>query len=181
MPEAQHSLDSADIDEFNKIYLDYYPIVLNSILNKVEDRDEALDICQEVFIILLQKFNSIENKRTWLFGALKNTVLNYYKRKNSAKARLFNSSQNFDEIGISFLNGFQDTRIVIKEAIESLQCEEMERTLLDYIAMNNYSYNETAQVLGLSRRQVEYGYTRVIKKLFLRLKELGIDSIEDLL
>jgi RNA polymerase sigma-70 factor (ECF subfamily) len=181
MSEVQQNTDYINIEEFNKIYLDFYPIVFNCILNKVGDREEALDICQDVFIVLLNNFNSIENKRTWLFGTLKNMVLNYYKKKNSAKARLFESSQDFDEIGVSFVNGFQDTRIVIKEAIESLQCDDLERSLLEYIAMNNFTYNETAQILGKSRRQIEYGYSMVIKKLMLRLKELGIDRIEDLL
>ena len=48
---------SAKRDEFAHVYREYFTMVYNAIYTKIENTDVAEDLCQEVFIILYNKFS----------------------------------------------------------------------------------------------------------------------------
>lgn len=165
-------------EEFSKAYLEYFPLLFNTLLTKVGNRDSANDICQEVFIILYEKFDEVENIRKWLYGALKYAVLRYYE-KNQVKD--VDIDKIFDDENLIYVNGFKDTRIIIDEAIENIKLTEEERLILEYVAYNNYSYTNAGKILGLSKRQVGYRYLDIVERILEYLQENGIENIEDLL
>ena len=162
---------------FTEAYMAYYPQIFNSILARVGDVDDARDICQEVFIILYEKFDSVNNVRSWLYGTLKNVVYRYYAAKNR---NIDNIDELFDSAGLAFTNGFRDTRIIINEAIERIGCSDDERIILDLIARHNFSYANVAKILGLTR-QVQYKYGQLVNCILTCLKEKGIIDIAELL
>src|SRR4030042_1531939 len=88
-----------------------------------------------------------------------------------------------DDIHFAFENGFRDMRIIIHEAIENDQNynNEKERISFELIAINNYTYDQAAKHLGLTKRQVVYKYQQVSRRILDRLRERGITRIEDLL
>lgn len=161
-------------DAYTEAYLDYYPLVFNSIYTRVSNPEDTKDICQEIFTIFLEKFDTIENKRLWLLGTLKNVVMQYYQKKRI-------KIEDIDDIELAFVNGMRDIRMIIKDAIENAECDEIERLMLDMIAINNMSYNDVAVTLGLTRRQVEYKYGLVVDRILRYLKTRGIEDIKALL
>jgi RNA polymerase sigma factor (sigma-70 family) len=165
------------VDEFSQAYMEYYPLLLSSLLTKIGNPDEARDICQEVFIIFLEKYETIQNKRAWLYGTLKNVVYQHYAKKKPD----VDINQVFDDEGLAFVNGSRDARIMIAEAIEHVECTEEDRILLDLIAIHDYSYGSVAEILGLSRRQVEYRYGQLAKSILEYLKSRGIKDLAELL
>ena len=158
--------------------MDYYPLLLGTTLTKVGSKDEAEDICQEVFIIFYEKFNQIDNHRRWLLGTLRNVILRYYQNKNRDTSDI---EAAMDDVKLTFVNGFRDTRILISEAMDAIDCDDEERLILDLVAVHNFSYNNTAKSIGLSRRQVEYKYGQLVKKISDYLTKKGINDIEELL
>ena len=56
--------------EFAEAYNLYYPIVFSVVYSKISSYEDAEDICQVIFIEFYKKFEAIENKKKWLFGAL---------------------------------------------------------------------------------------------------------------
>jgi RNA polymerase sigma factor (sigma-70 family) len=165
-------------ERFMKAYLDYYPLVYGTLYTRVANRDDADDLCQEVFIIFYNKIEEIENGRKWLMGTMKNVVLKYYRDK---KADAVDIDSLFDDMGMTFINGFKDTRLIIKQSMEEIETDDEERQILDLVAIHNYNYSEVAGFLGLSRRQVQYRYIKTIEKIMAQLKKKGIQNIEDLL
>jgi len=165
-------------DEFTDAYMDYYPLVFGAIYSKVGNKEEAEDICQEVFIIFFDKYDEIENKRRWLYGTLKNVVLRYYQRKKDDHLDI---DDIFNDVSLTFVNGFRDSRLIIEEAIEKIDCTEEDRLVLDMIAYNNFTYGHVAETLGVTRRQIEYRYGKIVKKITDYLKEKGIKDMEELL
>lgn len=157
--------------------MEYYPVIYSSVLSRIGNRDDADDICQEIFMLLYDKFETIENKRSWLYGTMKNVLYNYYRKKNMNVSIV----DDFDDVGLTFTNGFRDTRIVITEAMNEVECSEDERIILDMIATFNYTYSHVAQTLGLSRRQVEYRYGQVVNRIQDYLSRKGIKDIAELL
>ena len=167
-------------EQFTEVYSTYFPIIYSVIRTKVDDDIEAEDICQEVFVRLFQKFDDVDNYRRWLFSALRLVVLEFYRSK-------YNNSVNIDDVWLDismiFVNGFRDSRIIIEETIE--ECSEnltdSDRALFELIAFNNFTYKSTAEQLGITRRQVEYKYTMIVKQIIENLKKKGIHDLKDLL
>ncbi len=159
----------------------YYPIVFGAVYTKVNNVDDARDICQEVFLIFYEKFGEIENHRKWLFGALRLAVFEFYRKRKKGEA--LDIDEIFNDVSLTFVNGFRDARIIISEAfenIENFQIEE-DKILFDLVAFSNYSYSHVAEHLGLTKRKVEYRYRRIVEKILDYLKSKGIENIEDLL
>lgn len=165
-------------DEFSEAYTLYYPLILNTINSKIENYHEANDVCQEVFMAFYNKFDEIREHRKWLFGTLRNKLIDYYRKKSNDASDV---NDFFDDISLTFVNGFRDTRILIEEAIDSVVLEEQDRLLFDYIAINNYSYTNVGKILGLSKRQIGYKYLAIVKKILSYLQSKGIHDIGDLL
>jgi RNA polymerase sigma factor (sigma-70 family) len=165
-------------DTFTGAFLDYYPLVYSVIYSKVGSEEDAEDICQEVFLILYDNMEKVQNVRKWLYGTLRNLVLQHFQKKSGGHV---NVDEIFDDVSISYVNGFRDTRIIINEAVEHIEKDETDALLLDLISVYNYSYTEAASICGLSKRQVAYRYNQAVKRIFNYLAEKGIKDIGELL
>jgi RNA polymerase sigma-70 factor (ECF subfamily) len=170
---------SAVRDTYTEAFAGYYQMVFNAVYTKVGNIADTEDICQEVFIALYRHIAEVENIRKWLYGTLKNAVLHYYRDKKYSKKE--DVDELFQDVSLTFVNGFRDTRIIISEAIEESVKSEEDRMLVDLIAFHNYSYSETAKLMGFTKRRVEYRYTQIAKEILRRLNERGIKNIEDIL
>ncbi|MCP4134114.1 MAG: sigma-70 family RNA polymerase sigma factor [bacterium] len=165
-------------DSYTFAYNEYYPLVFNTVYSRIGNREDANDICQEIFLIFFEKFEGVDNYRKWLFGTMRNVVLRFYERKSSPEVDV---DKMFDDMSMAYINGFRDARIVISDVIENIGISEEERVLFDYIAINNYSYGNTGKILGLSKKQVILRFGKIAKIILLALKEKGIHDIGDLL
>jgi RNA polymerase sigma factor (sigma-70 family) len=173
----QRAVKRKPVEEFSLAYMEYYPVVYSSVLSRIRSREDADDICQEIFIIFYDKFETIDNQRNWLYGTMKNVLYNHYRKKNMNVA----SVDEFDDVGLTFTNGFRDTRILISQAMEKVVCTEDERTILEMVATYNYTYTHVAEALGMSRRQVEYRYGQVVKRIQEYFYQKGIKDMVQLL
>ncbi len=169
--------------EFRKSYSDYYPMILNSLYHRVGNREDAEDICHEIFVNYYLKFEEIRDPRSWLIGAMKFSISNYYRKRAGADTTNADIADMEDDVHLAFENGFRDIRIIIHDAIEDPgnYRDEKERILFDLIAINHYSHHEAAQHLGMTRRQAAYKYRQVSRRILDRLNKRGITKIEDLL
>jgi RNA polymerase sigma-70 factor, ECF subfamily len=172
------STGSPKRDKFSELFTDYYSMVFNAVYPKVGSQDDTEDICQEVFVALYRHVGEIENVRAWLYGTLKNMVLKYYRDRHPSHE---NIDTIMDDVTLSFVNGFRDTRIIISEVMEEIVLTKEEREILDLVAFHNYSYSETANVMGITKRKVDYNYNKISGKIISRLQERGVKHIEDLL
>ncbi|MDY6968108.1 MAG: sigma-70 family RNA polymerase sigma factor [Spirochaetota bacterium] len=166
-------------DLFTEMHSKYYPLIFSAVYTKVDNVDDAKDICQEVFIKFFEKFGEIENYRKWLYGALRLAVFDFYRKSRPN----INIDEVFDDISLTFVNGFRESRIIINEAIENMDNfdNETDKIMFDLIAINNFTYAQTAKQLGLTRRQVEYKYKKITDRIIDYLRKKGIDNLEDLL
>lgn len=173
-------LSDSLIKQFIRTYDAHYSVIFSSVYSRVNNYHYAEDICQEVFIRLYDKIEEVENPRKWLFGCLRIVVIDFYKRKYS---RDIDIEELFDDIGMSYVNGFRDTRIMIKDVLDAVTDEEDGESvsLFELVAVYNYSLADAARHTGLSYKQARYRYNRITQKLAAGLKNKGINSIEDLL
>lgn len=165
---------------FSEHYNSLYSVVFSSVYSKIGNYHDAEDICQEIFLRFYRKLDEIESPRKWLFGALRLVVFDYYKRKGKDD---INIETMFEDVSMSFVNGFRDTRMVIQQALDSLygSVDETERALFDLTAVHGFSLREAALNLGLSYKQARTRYDRTSRTLMEHFRKAGINSLEDLL
>jgi RNA polymerase sigma factor (sigma-70 family) len=162
---------------FRKIYSDNYAVIMNLINKHIGNFHDSEEICQNLFITMYNKFDEIENHGSWLRGAVRFEVIAYY-RKNDKSGNAV-SLENLPEEPTTGQNGKDgDLTIILREAIERAENYEtdQERVLFRLVAINKYTYAEAAAELGVSRRQVEYAYGKVIQKIVAHLKSKGIST-----
>jgi RNA polymerase sigma factor (sigma-70 family) len=166
-------------DNFTEDHKRYYSLVFSTVFTKIENIDDTKDICQEVFIRFFENYTKINDKRKWLYGTLRNVIMEFY-RKRRGDADI---DDVFADISLTFVNGFRDARIIIAEAFENMDNfdNEDDKVLFDLIAMFNYSYTEAGKQMGLTKRQVEYKYRQIVDNILDFLKKKGVSHIEDLL
>ena len=166
--------------KFSDIYSDMYVVVYNAMYSKVHDSDLTGDLAQEVFIRFYEKMDEVENPRKWLFGALRNVLLEHYK-KNTVDT--MDIDELFHDDNLGYVNGFRDTRIILQEAFNNdLNFkDEKDRIIYDLIAIKNYTLEEVARLLGITIRQVHYKYRCVVDRIVDHLKKKGINNLEELL
>jgi RNA polymerase sigma factor (sigma-70 family) len=169
--------------EFRRSYSDHYAAVLGALYRRVGNMEDAEDICHEIFVSYYNKFDEVRDPRSWLFGAMKFCISNYYRKKTGADRSCVDIDDIEDDITLAFENGARDMRIIISEAIEhgDNYKDEKDRLLFDLVAVNGYTYEEAARHLGLTRRQAFYRYRLVTRRIVDYLNSRGISHIEDLL
>jgi len=170
------------IKTFTEVYSDHYPIVFASIYSRITNREVTMDLSQEVFTRFLEKFETVENHRKWLHGALKLVLFEHYRKKAKANNET-DIDDNFDDVSMTFVNGFKDVRLIIDDALneESNFKKEKDRILFDLIAIQNHTYKEAGKQLGLRVPQAKYQYGEIVKRIRFYLKKRGINSLEELL
>jgi RNA polymerase sigma factor (sigma-70 family) len=165
-------------EEFAVHYNQYYPIVYNTIFSKTRNSHDTRDICQEIFIILYEKLEEIQNIRQWLFGTIRYAALRYYERKSNSNVDI---ETLFEDENLSYVNGFKDARVIISGAIEKANLSDEDRMIFEYIAIYGFSYSNTGTIMGLSKRQIGYRYNDIVEEILRILASQGIHNIEDLL
>jgi RNA polymerase sigma-70 factor (ECF subfamily) len=165
---------------FAEAYNDLYPVVLGAAYSKMGNMQDAEDLCQEIFVKFFNKMDEIDNARKWLYGALRLELMNYYRKHRPGMTDV---EDVLDDAAMTFVNGFRDVRIIIKDAIGSMENfgGERDRTLFDLIAVNGFSYEEAGSQLGMSFRQVRYRYGLAVVRILEYLSKKGINNLEDLL
>ncbi|MCP4138393.1 MAG: sigma-70 family RNA polymerase sigma factor [bacterium] len=175
---------------FSEVYRDYFPLIRNSIVTDVDSFDIAENLSHDVFFTFLLKLDNPDffddmkknhrKVRKWLFETMKFTFINYYRKEKNMPDEI-SPHDVFENIALTFTNGMRDTRIILEEAVKTLTGER-ELLIFDYVAVQNYSYKKTGQILGFSKKQVSTRYNVIVNKILNYLKEKkGINNLEDLL
>lgn len=176
----KEKLTDPGVDRFIEVYDSHYSLMFSTIYSRVNNYHDAEDICQEVFIRLLDNIGSVENPRRWLFGCMRIVVFDYYKAKKRGDVDV---DELFDDIGIGYVNGFRDARMIIKQAVDEICGErgDLDSSLFELVAVYNFSFVQASRHLKLNYKQARYRYNVFAGLVLERLKGRGVNNIEDLL
>src|SRR5512145_2910442 len=117
-PENAMALPDSKTKAYVERYTEFYPLISNVVFAKLRDRDTTHDICQEIFIRYYVKFDEVENHRRWLLNAVRYVLLEHYRKTNGSQVDIDSVS---DDVSMSFVNGFRDTRLMIEEALDDIE------------------------------------------------------------
>ncbi len=164
--EFIHLLKNRNEQAFQQLIVEQRGRVFNTCLNFLQSREDAEDVCQDVFVEVLQsisKFKGESQLSTWIYRITVTKSLEFLRKKSRKKRFGFlqsltgendielNLQGNFDHPGIQLEN--KELSKILFAAIEKLPERQKVAFLLN--KTENLSYSEIAEVLEISVSSVE--------------------------
>jgi len=181
--ELINAFKKGDTGAFHELVLKYEGRVYNHCLRLVNDEEESFDLTQEVFLKVFRKIKNYEHTYafyTWLYRITVNSCIDYMRRKKrTVQSVSLSMHSHEDGMDSGREQDIPDTKFTptgqfeknelsahLNEALEQLS--EKLRVILVLKEMEGFSYEEIAEILGVSRGTVKSRLFRARE----RLKEL---------
>lgn len=168
------SLKAGDITVFEMFFRAYYQPLCNYAYTFVQDRDEAEEIVQSVFMAFWEKREAIEIKvspKSYLYTMVRNACLNVIKhekiKQRHAGEELAVAERSHDGVTQRVITAELEGRI--HEAMETLpqQC----RLIFKLSRFEELKYSEIADQLNISIKTVENQMGKALKIMREQLKD----------
>ena len=159
----------------NRLISHYLDEVFGYVFNRVDNRETAKDVTQEIFISLLQSINTYDESksafRTWLYSIASRRIADYYRKKEHYDDRLVEMSEavlESDEVlGSTVENSLE--LAAIKEFIDGLGGER--RDIFKLKVFEGCTFSEIASAMNMPESTVKssfYATQKLIRSEFGR-------------
>ena len=169
-----------DQSAFTQLMARYQERVARYIFNMVGNQEDAQDLCQETFVRVYRALGSFDTHREfapWVYRIAHNVAIDYLRQKKAKPAFLgsdpeYPMEERQDPKAVDPLQKVvsQDMNRVIQSAIQALP--ENYRSVIVFRYVDDLSYEEIAEVLGITKANVMMRMSRARHMLHERLKYL---------
>lgn len=161
---------------FDEIYHAHKNLVFNLALGYCQNKEDAEEIAQEVFVTIFEKHSQFEGNAslsTWIYRITVNKSLDFIKaKKRKKRIFLFGSARlddpkkpfevpTFDHPGV--LLETKESMTAIFTAINALP--ENQKTVILLLKLEDKTQAETAEIMNTTIKAVESLYQRAKKNL----------------
>lgn len=166
---------AGDKNAFATIIDKYKNPLYNTILRMIKNPHLAQDLTQEVFIKVyeqLPKYALGTNFKSWLYRIATNYCIDYLRKKQPTQVELevvelASESANHPEVILMK----KEKQRTLEKLVTQLPADERAIILMRYV--NDLTYEEIAECLGLSANDVGNKVYRAKQKMRKQLKEGG--------
>ncbi|MCX6218541.1 RNA polymerase sigma-70 factor [Spirosoma sp.] len=171
-------LSAGDEKAFGKLYAFYHPSICRFIIRYIESADVANDICQEVFIKIWEdrhKLLDIKSFSAYLFAVTRNHTFNFLRR-----AAVENRIKTYVSSNYCLSKNDTEESLQLKEYQQFLQTTldtlpPQSRTVFRLCRQQEKSYEEAAQILGISSNAIKKHMVKSMKVIrFAVKKDIGL-------
>ena len=153
-------------DKFISVIKDNQNLIFKICYSYCSNSEDQKDLQQEILIQLWNSFRKFDGRvkiSTWIYRIALNTAISFYRKDNKLKKRTF----TIDASVISLSNFEPDSEhdekiILLYKFIERLN--EMDKALI-LLYLDDNSYKDMAEILGISETNVATKISRVKKNL----------------
>lgn len=160
---------------FEEIYRRYFNKLLRTAQFKIQSKEIAEELLQDLFISLWEKRDKIviENLEAYLSTSLKYLIINHIRRQ-ILQDRFIEYAANKNEPAetVDESIAFNELSIAIEKSIEKLP--EKTRQIFTLNRLEYKSVKEISEQLSIPERTVEYHITQGLRTLRVNLKEFMI-------
>lgn len=167
-----------DVEAYNLLISRWERRVYNYLLRIVGDREDALDLCQDVFLKAyqnLRKLDGPERFAPWLFRIAHNEAFSSF-RKRRLETELAQPEAAGDEISAGGPPAFPvELSIAVTTALERLSEEQREAVILKIY--QGFKFEEMAEILSCPVSTVKsrlYAAFDVLKTQLAPVKSRGV-------
>lgn len=174
-----------DKTAFEMLFRKYNKLVYGIAYRMTNNKEDALDLTQDIFLNIYQNINKFKFKSTfstWLYRISVNMCIDELRRRKKYNNASETESQNQIEIDERTPEDYaisNERERLIKEAINSLN--EKDRAIIVLRDIEGLSYNEIADVLKCSLGRVKSRIHEARKKLkvFLEKKDIILSGVKE--
>ncbi|WP_175578745.1 RNA polymerase sigma factor [Tenacibaculum aiptasiae] len=160
-------------DEFKQIYKESKDKIYRLCLSFVGNKADADDLFQDIYIKVwynLKNFRKESNINTWIYRIAMNTALLQLNKKNKSNKRYstVESEHLKKEVEENETNHYSEEELnELHQAISSLK--KVDR-IITHLLLEDNSYNEIAEITGLSVSNVGVRINRIKTALAKKMK-----------
>ncbi|WP_404442591.1 RNA polymerase sigma factor SigX [Sutcliffiella horikoshii] len=164
---------------FQELYEKYHQDVYQFLYYMVNNKEQAEDLVQEVYIKVLRSYDRFEGKsseKTWLFSIAKHVAIDSFRKQKGWKNKLletfdWNKQQVRDHAPLP------EEIAVQNEQVQQMylcldKCKVDHRLVLVLRYIQALTIQETAQILGWTESKVKTTQHRALKVLKAYMEEL---------
>jgi RNA polymerase sigma-70 factor (ECF subfamily) len=173
----------SDPGAFTRLYLRHYDAIFRYCAHRLFDRTAAEDITSEVFLKMVENFQTFDGNekqfRNWLYRIATNAV-NDHIRKTTRRSTILtwvgwgSSNSNVNETVAA--DESQDNQTVMKKALLMLKPDEQAIVTMRFF--ENLKHEEIAEVVGTSASTVRSRLSRAMEKLRKHISSAQIEGQE---
>ena len=168
-----------DIQAFEDVYKASSSFVFNVALRVVNNREDAMEVSQEVFMIIhnkLKGFRFESSFKTWVYRITANTAINFAKKNSRAKTVPFEESYGEGAV-LSDVQANMDQEHQ-SELVDRLlgELNPDQRACVVLRDIQGLSYEEIAQALNININTVRSRLKRSREKL-MNLKRVDYEKV----
>jgi RNA polymerase sigma-70 factor (ECF subfamily) len=173
---------AGDIQAFSAIVSKYQQMVFTIVMKIVDNREDAEDITQEVFIKVfksIEKFNATSEFSTWLYRIAYNTTLSELRKKKLVFTSIDDDFMFVNDELTNTNDKEEEEDIEVKlqhldNALKKLPPDEIFLVTLYY--MDEQSIENISKISNLSVSNVKVKLHRIRKKLALEINKMMQDE-----
>jgi RNA polymerase sigma factor (sigma-70 family) len=170
---------------FRELFEKYNKLVYNLAMQYVQNKENAEEITQDVFVKIHEKLNTFQQQadiKTWIYRITINQSLDFIKAQKSQKRWSFFSALSLNDenkrIDVPHFN-HPGVELEQKEALAAIfkcinQLPDNQKTVLILLKIEQNTQAETAKIMDISTKAVESLFQRAKKNLETLLNNEGI-------
>ena len=168
---------SGDVPAYASLVAKHKNLVFSIVLKIVNNREDAEEISQDVFLKAYQSLSTFERKSkfsTWLYRIAYNAAISKTRKKRVEMVAIEETvitNYSTDEIGRN-MNELEenDRQLILEKALHRLP--EEDNLLITLFYKNENSIEDISDITGLSVSNVKVRLHRIRKKLYEEMNEL---------
>jgi RNA polymerase sigma-70 factor (ECF subfamily) len=173
---------AGDLESFEAVYKTLSGFVFNVALRVVNNRQDAEEVTQEVFLTMfrrLKDFRFESSLKTWVYRITVNHAINYGRKASRGKPR---SLVYDDEIEVAMAPGAVEAEIekeynnsIVEKLLGAIPPEQ--RVCVVLRGMEGLSYKQIAEVLKVNINTVRTRLKRARETMFSLRKKVGYERV----
>ena len=167
---------AGDINAFSYIMSHYQRMVLTIVIRIVNNKEDAEDITQEIFVKVFKSLDSFKGQSefsTWLYRIAYNTTLSEIRRKQISFTSFEDNPALLKDEEIGEEIDDLDTEEKIRYLEEALNClHPEEKLIISLFYLNDQGIEEISKITNLSKANVKVRLHRIRKKLNSEINQL---------
>lgn len=179
--DADKVIEHTQVDEirFQEIYNRYHLKVYNYIAKCINNREDALDLLQELFLLFYNRLPRLDTStgriEAWLLRVARNMCLSYGRNKYRKMTRTLTDNEPAGTSNSETDLIRKDFRQKVQDFLDGLN--DRERTIFILHKMEGLKYRELSSIFDISERTLK----RIIASVLGRMREESILQKDDLL
>ena len=163
-------------NKYKKIISEHHDMIYRLCCSYEENADNRKDLFQNILIRIWKGLNSFENRSsisTWIYRIAVNTSIDFLRKKDSNKHHP--KYIDINDIEIIDKSKNLENELILSEKIKVMykcinKLEFIDKTII-FLYLEDLSYREISEIVGISEKNVSVKLSRIKKKLNKCLRE----------